>query len=512
MLKRKRVIRKCDIMELNKDTCYKIVQAKDARFDGVFFLAVESTKIYCRPICKVPPPKKENCKYYNSAVEAESLGYRPCLRCRPEMAPDYSEFAQKDNLLNALLDYFRVHDYQAGIIGKAGAYFGISSRHINRLFHDVLGVAPKDYLMTKRLLRGKALLTDTNLSITKVSELSGFGSPSRFSAALKKHYRLTPSAMRKQNKSSSEFICLYLYYRPPYLWELMMNFLKDRAIPHVEKVTDEGVYRRSLKVEKNGTLYLGWIEVSPLPDACKVAIKISNSLEEVILTVIQKIRQVFDLDLDPRQFPKNLNEGVRLPGCFDGFEVACRAIIGQQVTVKAATTLSGRLTESIGTKAVTPWKDINRYFPTAKEIDCYEDIVDVMGKSGIIGSRSETIERIAKQVVCGKISFKTNQNIEEMRENLNAIKGIGPWSTEYIIMRGISWPDAFPVSDLVIKNKLLMHLADEDGVKLTESVNEHSKYTFNKKYEKAAKGWIEQYHPWSSYITMGIWNDLLDWS
>lgn len=498
-------------MELNEDICYKIIKAKDARFDGVFFLAVDSTKIYCRPTCKVPAPKKENCKYYDSAAKAESLGYRPCLRCRPEMAPNYSEFTQKNDLLNSILDYFKLQDYQGGIIGKAGEYFGISSRHINRLFHDVLGVAPKDYIMTKRLLRAKALLTDTNLSITKVSELSGFGSPSRFSEALKKHYRLTPSAIRKEKKSSSEFISMYLYYRPPYDWELMMNFLKVRAIPHVENVTEKGLYRRSLKIEKNGLIYSGWIEVKPLQDECKVEIKVSNSLEKIIITVVELVRRAFDLDLDPNQLPQIINKSVRLPGCFDSFEVACRAIIGQQVTVKAATTLSGRVAENLGTKAVTPWHDIDRYFPTAKEIDGRKDVENLMGTNGIIGSRSKTIISLAKKVVDNEVDFNNNRNPDELKENLKAIKGIGPWSAEYILMRGISWPDAFPVSDLVIKNKLLGHLYDENEINLCEIVNLHSKYIINKKYEKAAKKWIVEYQPWSSYVSIAIWNDLIDW-
>ena len=369
-----------------------------------------------------------------------------------------------------------MEDYQAGLIGKAGKYFGISSRHINRLFHDVIGVAPKDYIMTKRLLRGKTLLTDTNLSITKISELSGFGSPSRFSAALKKHYKLTPSAMRKHKKSSNEYISMYLYYRPPYSWELMMNFFRVRAISHVEKVTDKGVYQRSLQIEENGIIYLGWIEIKPMADANKVAIKVSNSLEKVILTVISKTRRAFDLDVDPKQFPKLLNKGVRLPGSFDGFEVSCRAIIGQQVTVKAATTLSGRVAKNIGTKAVTPWKDIDRYFPTAKEIGEYKDIRDSLGANGIIRSRSDTIVSLAKLVANGEINFKNNQNIDELRDILKSIKGIGPWSAEYILMRSISWPDAFPVSDLVIKNKLITHLYDEDKMKISDLSHKYSKY------------------------------------
>lgn len=498
-------------MKLNKDTCYKIIKANDARFDGVFFLGVETTGIYCRPTCKVPAPKKENCTYYQSAAKAESQGFRPCLRCRPEMAPDYSEFSQKDQLISSIIDYFKVKDYRAGVVGEASEYFGVSSRHINRIFHEVLGVAPKDYVMTKRLLRAKALLTDTNLSMTKVSELSGFGSPSRFSEALKKHYRLTPSAIRKEKKSINDYIVMNLYYRPPYNWDLILNFLRVRAIPHVEMLTDNGIYRRSLQVKENNTLYSGWLEVKANPEKNKVLIKISNSLEDVIITVIQKVRKAFDLDLDPSQFPDIIDPGVRLPGCFDSFEVSCRAIIGQQVTVKAATTLSGRVAEVLGKKAETPWKEVDRYFPRAEIFVDREDIIDVLGSHGIISARSSTMMSLGQKVIKGEVSFTGNQAVDKLKSNLLSIKGIGPWSAEYISMRGISWPDAFPVSDLVIKNKLLEQLCDEDGVKLSDLSEKYSKYIINKKYEKSANKWIEDYRPWRSYMSIAIWNDLINW-
>ncbi len=246
-------------MKETHEAYYKIIQQKDARFDGVFYTAVKTTGIYCRPVCKVPAPKIENCHFYKSAAEAEAAGYRPCLRCRPEMAPAYSEFEQDKFLLESIMAFFDTHQNQTGVIGACADELGISSRHISRIFNKHLHVSPRDYMMTQRLLKAKLLLVDTILSVEEIAFQSGFGSRSRLNAAFKKYYQLTPSAVRKSSKRGAgkksdhegdfPYFEVALSYRPPYDWAHMMQFLKVRAIPHVERVTDSGVYQRSMRIQ-----------------------------------------------------------------------------------------------------------------------------------------------------------------------------------------------------------------------------------------------------------------------
>ena len=498
-------------MELNHDVCYEVIKANDARFDGVFYMAVKTTGIYCRSVCKVPAPKSENCTFYKSAAEAEANGYRPCLRCRPELAPSYSEFGQGKELFKMIIEYFEEHKYKPKIVGKCAEFLGISPRHLNRVFKQEAGVSPKDYIMTKRLLLAKGLLTDTNLSITKIGEMAGFGSSSRFNAALKKHYDLTPSNIRKEklNKDNREALSIRLFYRPPYDWNYMMKFFAVRSIPGVEWVSAEGYYRRSLRIKDGETIRTGWIEVMPVPDDNRVNLRISNSLEKSVVQIIALVHRVFDLDVVPGRLPEELPDGIRLPGCFDSFEMATRAVLGQQITVKAATTISGRVAEKLGCEIVTPWKEINHLFPEPSILhDLGEEAYDILGNLGVIRSRTTSIMGLANSIKSGELTF--TEDIDVFKSKLTAIKGIGPWTAEYLSMRGMSWPDAFPVTDIAVKNNILPLLNDGQGIPLLER-NELSKYKLNKLYEELAVVYAEKYRPWRSYFTLALWRgDLME--
>ncbi len=504
-------------MKLDHNTCYKIIKSKDARFDGVFYTAVKTTGIYCRPVCKVPAPKSENCTFYGSAEEAESRGYRPCLRCRPELAPGYSEFEQGKLLLRLAMAYFEEHNFAPGLIGACAEALGVSARHISRVFKTQIGTSPQNYMMTRRLLKAKLLLTDTTLPIGEIALNCGFGSQSRFNAAVRKHYKLTPNGIRKTARKTSvsakkneDTACieLNLAYRPPYDWQGMMDFLRVRAIPHVEIVTGAGVYRRSVKIEDANQTYTGWLELIPKPSENCAVLRVSPSLERVIFEVVTKIRRVFDLDFDPMALPEGIRRSTRLPGCFDAFEMSCRAILGQQITVKAATTLTGRLADKFGLASATPWPEVRRHFPRPKEIEVLEpSIFDNLGELGIIRSRTQTLLTLSKRIDDGSLSLSRFQDIEGFKSAVMEIKGIGRWTAEYLSMRALSWPDAFPVTDLGVKQALFDLLKDETG-NLISSDSVSSKYVLNKKYEKAACVYASAFEPYRSYLTIDLWKRL----
>lgn len=483
-------------MKLTHQMYYEIIKSKDARFDGTFFTAVKTTGIYCRPVCKVPAPKSSNCEFFETAGMAEKAGFRPCLRCRPEMAPTYSEFAQSDDLIKQLLLYFEEENYEAGLVKKCADYFGISVRHVNRLFQNALGIGPQQYIMTKRLLNGKRLLQDTNLSITEISGIVGFGSPNRFYEALKDKYKMTPSDIRGKRKREIgvDEINIKIPYRPPYRWHHMMEYFKLRAIPGVEEVVydpfDNLVYRRTLRIIEKEHIYEGYIEVKPFPEENYVHVKVSFGLEKVLLTVIRKIKRAFDLDAVPEALPMGIDRGIRLPGCFEGFEVVIRAIIGQQITVKAATTLSGRLVSVYGTLAEKPWKALSHFFPSPDAfIGKDETITETLGRLGIISSRGNAITHVVEGLLNREITFEISGGPEALIQKLMQIKGIGIWTAQYVAMRSLSWPDIFLDTDLIIKQKLTPHLDP------------------NQKYAIAAQEYAKVFKPWRSYLTLSIWQD-----
>jgi len=496
------------VMNLTHEQCYKVIQARDARFDGLFFTAVKTTGIYCRPICKVPVPKTENCTFYDSAEIAEAKGYRPCLRCRPELAPGFSEFEQSTELIGMMMHYFEKHRYKPGLIGECADYFGITSRHISRLFKDNIGVSPQNFIMTKRLLMAKGLLTDTQLPITDIALIVGFGSVSRFNAAFKKHYQLTPTNLRKKGSKNMDTIKVKLSYRPPYNWKIMMDFFKMRQIPGVEWVVDNR-YRRTLRIQSDDVIYSGWIEVNPVSEEHLVVLSVSKSLEKVLFEVIKRVRRAFDLDLIPDQLPTELPKGIRLPGCFDSFEMSTRAILGQQITVKAAHTIATRLVKLLGTTIETPWIELNAHFPSAEELYAIKEPIDgVLGPIGIIKNRSFSIYALAEAMADGDLTLSSDKNPNDQKSKLLSLKGIGPWTAEYLTMRGMSWPDAFPVSDIGVKHALTPSLQDDEGDLLLQNKNGLSKYKLNKLYEIAANDYAEKFKPWRSYLTIALWYSL----
>ena len=478
---------------------YAVFKAKDARFDGRFFIGIATTGIYCRPVCRAKQPKEENCSFYPTAAAAEQAGYRPCLLCRPELAPGSSITDATAHLVYRAARILEKNCGNGESLKELAGLLGCTDRHLRRVFTATYHVSPVQYLQTCRLLLAKNLLTDTHLSVVDVAMAAGFGSLRRFNDLFKKHYQLSPTALRKrmsEEKKQSGHISLALGYRPPYLWEDMLGFLAARAIPGVE-TTHDGAYLRTvhlLDVKKNHVY--GWLRVGHLPQKNVLTVTVSETLLPVLTQVLSKVRLLFDLYCDPHTVYETLapmNEirpglcvlGTRLPGSFNAFEMAVRAVLGQQITVKAAGTLAGRLVNAYGTPIETGIEGLTHAFPTPEDILALDEpIENHLGPLGITGARSRTIRKLSKALDQREIDFDHCVQPEKEMKKLLEIPGIGNWTAQYIAMRTMEWPDAFLETDVGVKKALLPHSSKE----LLEMA--------------------EAWRPWRSYATINLWNSL----
>ncbi|MBC7378312.1 MAG: DNA-3-methyladenine glycosylase 2 family protein, partial [Burkholderiaceae bacterium] len=412
------------------DARYLALKARDARFDGSFFIGVTSTGIYCRPVCKVKVPRRENCRFFSLAAQAENEGFRPCLRCRPELAPQSSGVwsIQDASYILAhqaarLLDEPEAWDMAPTLAasraalppkgarfasgrpsGKTGsgptiaqlaARLGVSDRHVRRIFEAQFGVSPVQYLQTRRLLTAKQLLADTSLPITQVALISGFASVRRFNAAFVEHYKLNPTQLRREGAApAAQGIHVRLGYRPPYDAQAMMAFFSRRLIQSIEFVNEapgQLGLGRTLRVESGGKVYAGWMAGSFDEARSQVILAVSDSLREVLPVVIRRLRAALDLDADPQainhalhdSFP--LGDGLRVPGAMDGYELAVRAVLGQQITVAAARTLAQRMVDTFGEPIETPWPALTRLFPAPAVLAGASG--DALGQLGIVKQR-----------------------------------------------------------------------------------------------------------------------------
>ena len=323
-------------MLLDPPSCYRALSTHDPRFDGRFYVGVSSTGIYCRPVCRVRLPRPENCRYFPSAAAAEVAGYRPCLRCRPELAPGNAGIDAGARLAQAAAALIENGTLDDGGIEGLAARVGVTSRHLRRIFADEFGVSPIEYGQTQRLLLAKRLLTDTALPVTDVALASGFASVRRFNALFRERYRMAPGQLRRDVPAGRlpGTLAFELCFRPPYDWASMQAFLRDRAIAGVEDADDAG-YRRTLAVTHRGERHAGWIDVRCLPRKRALRIGVSPSLARAVPWVLARVKHAFDLGCDPAQVSAALGElaaahpGLRVPGAFDGFELAARAVVGQ---------------------------------------------------------------------------------------------------------------------------------------------------------------------------------------
>ncbi len=488
------------------DSCYLALQARDARFDGRFFIGVTSTGIYCRPICSVKVPKRQNCRFFGHAAQAEGAGFRPCLRCRPELAPQSLVWSFQDastilaQQAARLLDAPEGWSAEPSTVAALAAKLGVSDRHLRRIFEAQFGVSPLQYLQTRRLLTAKQLLADTHLPITDVSLASGFASLRRFNAAFVAHYKLNPTQMRRAAEpATGRGITVRLGYRPPYDVAHILSFIRTRALDAIESVANNDHLTgtsRTFGVQVGEKTHSGWLQANFDEARSQLVLQVSDSLREVLPLVIRRVRAWLDLDADPMAihgtlkdaFP--LTEGIRVPGCVDGFELAVRAVLGQQITVAAARTLAQRLVNTFGATIETPFPHLNRLFPTATVLA--QASGDALGQLGIVKTRQAALNALARGVADGSLQLNGAADVQTTILALKALPGIGDWTAQYIAMRALRWPDAFPAGDVAL-HKALGKALVVVGSK-----------TAARECEAMSQAW----RPWRSYAVIRAWASL----
>lgn len=486
----------------SEDARYLALQARDARFDGSFYTGVTSTGIYCRPVCRVRTPKRENCRFFELAAQAEGAGFRPCLRCRPELAPHQPWWSTQDasamlaQQAARRLDQPEAWGEHPPSIALLARHMGVSERHLRRIFEAQFGISPLQYLQTRRLLNAKQLLTDTHLPVATIALSSGFGSVRRFNDAFVQHYGLNPSGLRKVKSNTRDIgIGIHLGYRPPYDVKAILDFYARRSLAEVEFVESTSKIHRlgkTLRLEAGGKTHTGWLLAEFDEANHQLFLRVSDGLRAVLPLVIARVRACFDLDADPIAINSVLHphfpwgDGLRVPGAMDGFELAVRAVLGQQITVAAARTLSQRLVNRFGEAVATPWPALSRLFPAA--VTLAKALPDELGRLGIVKQRQAAILALSNAVVKKRIDLQGGTDVNTTMTALKELPGIGDWTANYIAMRALRWPDAFPANDTALQKSLGLQ-NHQHPARVAES---------------ASLAW----QPWRSYAVIRAWSSL----
>jgi AraC family transcriptional regulator of adaptative response / DNA-3-methyladenine glycosylase II len=474
---------------LDHDTCFRALAARDSRFDGVFFVAVESTGIYCRPVCPARTPARHRCVFFTHAAQAERAGYRACLRCRPELAPGDAPVDAIGRLAAAAVARIAEGALEDRSLHDLARELGVSSRHLRRAVQTELGVSPIELSQTGRLALAKRLLHETTLPIARVAFASGFSSVRRFNALFAARFGRPPSALRRDlpPAEAEGALTLRLDHRPPLDWQALLAWMRARAIPGVE-VVEGDTYMRTVRIGSHA----GWLAVRPAPgDRPRLRAEISASLSGVLMPILAALRRAFDLDARPHAIAQHLaadprlrasvrsRPGLRVPGAFDGFETTVRALLGQQVSVVAATTLAGRLAAKLGQPIDTPHPGLWLTSPTPDALAAAGGAA--ISTIGLPLARGGSLATLARAVSDGDVSLHRGAPIETTLAGLRALPGIGEWTAQYVAMRVLGWPDAFPAGDLVLRRAL-------GGVSARD-------------VERIAEAW----RPWRAYAAMHLW-------
>lgn len=478
---------------LDKTSCYRALSAKDARFDGVFFTGVKTTGIYCRPVCSVKTPRESSCLFFSTAAAAEAAGFRPCLRCRPELAP----YALQQNLAHAVWQRIAAGALNDGNVERLAVEVGLSSRQLRRVLLQQFGVTPVELAQTQRLLFAKKLLQETRLPMADIAFAAGFGSVRRFNALFSLRYGIAPTSIRRASGSTDreagDALVLRLAYRPPFDWNRMLGYLAGRAIGGVEAVeqVNDAAYLRTVRLGAA----TGWLRAKHLPARQQVMLEVSPSLSSVLMPLLARARSQFDLDANPAMIEAHLRNdpllaaridarpGLRVPGAFEAFELAVRAVLGQQVSVAGATTLTARLVQRFGTAADTPFPQLTHHFPEPVALVAAED--SDVASIGLPLARAQTIRHLASFAAEGGLDLPPGMPLDEAIAKLKSVRGIGDWTAHYIALRALRFPDAFPAGDLGLQKAAV----GEEG-RLTER-------------QLAARA--EQWAPWRGYAALALW-------
>lgn len=481
-------------MLLDPDTCYRALRTRDPRFDGRFFTAVRSTGVYCRPVCPARTPKRENCLFLPCAAAAQEAGYRPCLRCRPEASPGTPAWLGTSATVSRGLRLIGGGALDEGGVEDLAGRLGIGARHLRRLFLSHLGATPQAVAHTRRVLFAKKLIDETDLPMAQVAFAAGFSSVRRFNTALRDAYHRPPRELRRRGsaaaRSSAVDLSLRLPYRPPLAFPAFLAFFAPRATPGVEAV-DAECYRRTLAL--GGAR--GWVEVRALPEANQLVARLRLDAPAPLIGVTERLRRIFDLGADPAEIARHLRRdrrlasrlerlpGVRVPGTWDGFELAVRAILGQQVSVPGATTLAGRLVEAYG-EALPDTGDagLRWLFPTPEALAEADPV-----RLGIPRTRASAIAALSRAVAKGELCLDGSEDLDASLARLQALPGIGPWTAQLIAMRALGEPDALPAGDLGLRRNL----------------GRSGKLASPAEVEARAEAW----RPWRAYGAMLLWGD-----
>lgn len=483
-------------MNLDPEICYTALKSRDARFDGKFFTAVRTTGIYCRPICPAITPQKQNCTFYTSAAAAQEAGFRPCLRCRPEVAPGMALQPGISATVNRALRLIADGALDESSVTHLADRLGVEDRHLRRLFSRYLGASPITVAQTRRIHFAKQLLDETKLPITEIAFAAGFGSIRRFNDAMLQTYQRSPRDLRR-DKQDHEFspgtgITIKLPFAQPYDWPALVRFLSARTTAGIESISEAG-YSRTIELAGQQ----GLVQVKPVAGQRYLLATIYFPEVKLLANIVERLRRLFDLNANILEITTHLQTdpvlrplvesqpGLRVPGAWDEFELAVRAILGQQVSVQAATTLAGRLVERFGTPLSETMAELSgpllATFPRP-EVLAQADLTQI----GLPQARAAAISALAQKVAAQPAFFQSFQTLEDAVEQLCQLPGIGPWTASYIAMRALGEPDAFPASDLGIKHALEQLDPDFDPKKVTERA--------------------EIWRPWRAYATMYLWN------
>jgi AraC family transcriptional regulator, regulatory protein of adaptative response / DNA-3-methyladenine glycosylase II len=480
-------------MDLDHDACYRVLKLRDPRFDGRFFTGVKTTGIYCRPVCPARLPKSENVQFYPTAAAAQEAGFRPCLRCRPETAPDLGAWRGTSNTVSRALRLIEMGALDEASIEGLATRLGLGERQLRRLFHQHLGASPVSVAQTRRVLLAKQLIHETQLPMAEIAFASGFGSIRRFNEMFHSLYLRSPGELRRANRpevsaGASGALSLLLRYRPPYEWSAMLEFLRQRAIPGIEEVTQR-TYARSICFD--GTQ--GTVLVEPV-DTAALRVTMRFPKLSALPKIIARLRRVFDLAADTDAIAAHLAQdpalaplvkarpGLRVPGAWDGFELAVRAVLGQQITVVGAVRLAGRLVQAYGAPLREPHGSITHVFPLPESM-ATANIATI----GMPRSRADTLSALAAAVVADPHFFDANRDLDDAIAQLRSVRGVGDWTAHYIALRQLREPDAFPHGDV----GLIRALAAREGEPRSSS-----------ELLVRADAW----RPWRAYAAQHLWS------